>query len=209
MIQVSIVEDDRDIRNGMQKYLNDQGSMKCQSSHETVESLLTSLEAKNLPNVVLMDIELPGMTGIEGMRVIKQKYPQVDIMMFTIYHDAEKIFQSLCAGASGYLLKNTPLTEVKESIELLVAGGAPMSPQIARKVIEYFNPKKSPLESPLTPTEKRVVQSLVEGLSYKMIADVMNISMETVRFHIKNIYKKLHVHSRATAVRVALERKLV
>jgi len=204
MIQVSIVEDDKDIRNGIQKYLNGQNGMKCRSSHETVESLLTSLEVKDLPSVVLMDIQLPGMTGIEGMRVIKQKYPQIDIMMFTIYHDAEKIFQSLCAGASGYLLKNTPLNEVKESIELLAAGGAPMSPQIARKVIEYFNPKKSSAASPLTPTEKRVVQSLVEGLSYKMIADVMNISMETVRFHIKNIYKKLHVHSKAEVITKSL-----
>ena len=164
------------------------------------------LEADSLPDVVLMDIGLPGMSGIDGIRIIKDQHPDIDIIMLTVYHDSHKIFNSLCAGASGYLLKNTPLEEIKNSIETLHDGGAPMSPQIARKVIQYFQPGKKLLQkkSPLTPKEKEIVVGLVDGLSYKMIADRMDISIETVRYHIKNIYQKLHVHSKAEVISKSL-----
>jgi DNA-binding NarL/FixJ family response regulator len=205
MLNVAIIEDDEDIREGIRKYLNMQTGFSCRLAEESVEAFLPQLHGDNIPHVVLMDIGLPGMSGIDGSKLIKKTHPGIDIIMLTIYHDSHKIFEALRAGASGYLLKNTPLVEIKEAIEQLQAGGAPMSPQIARKVIEYFNPaNKRELESPLTAKEKEIVVGLVDGLSYKMIADRMSISVETVRFHIKNIYQKLHVHSKAEVITKSL-----
>jgi DNA-binding NarL/FixJ family response regulator len=152
-----------------------------------------------------MDLGLPGMSGIDGIKLVKEKYPDVDIVVFSVYNDPKRIFDSLCAGATGYLLKNTPLEEIKEGIELLSKGGSPMSPQIARKVIDHFNPAaKKKVESILSPKEKEIVVGLVDGLSYKLIADRMDISIETVRFHIKNIYRKLHVHGKAEVISKSL-----
>ena len=205
MITVAIVEDDRDIRDVIQKYLDSQEGFICRTALDSVEEFLAVLEEEIPPDVILMDIGLPGMSGIDGIRLIKQMFPNIDIVMLTIYHDSQKIFNSLCAGASGYLLKNTPLPEIKNGIEMLTAGGAPMSPHIARKLIHHFNPdKKVKRKSPLTLKEREIVVGLVDGLSYKMIADRMNISVETVRFHIKNIYQKLHVHSKAEVITKSL-----
>ncbi len=205
VISIGIVEDDNDIRNVIQKYLDSLPGFMCDIAVDSVEAVLPKLQEEILPDVVLMDIGLPGMSGIDGIRLIKERYPEIDIVMLTIYHDSQKIFNSLCAGASGYLLKNTPLPEIKSGIEGLRAGGAPMSPQIARKVIQYFGPnQKARKTSPLTPKEKEIVVGLVDGLSYKMIAARMNISVETVRFHIKNIYQKLHVHSKAEVITKSL-----
>ena len=148
---------------------------------------------------------MPGMSGIDGMKLIKREFPDIDIIMLTVYNDADKIFQSLCAGATGYLLKNTPLDEIREGIELLKKGGSPMSPQIARKVVEYFSTDKKALPSLLSEKENEIVIALVDGLSYKLIADRLNISIETVRFHIKNIYRKLHVHSKAEVISKSLK----
>lgn len=199
MIAVSIVEDDADIRNGITRYLSGQPGFKMLSSHPSAELFLAQMEQGLNPDIVLMDIQLPGMSGIEGIRILKRKWPQVDIAMLTVYHDEEKIFQSLCAGASGYLLKNTPLVELKNALTELNAGGAPMSPQIARKVIQYFSPKPKE-DDGLTSKERQVVQGLVDGLSYKLIASQMNVSIDAIRFHIKNIYKKLHVNSKGELV---------
>jgi DNA-binding NarL/FixJ family response regulator len=153
-----------------------------------------------------MDIGLPGMSGISGIKLIKEKYPEIDILMLTVHNDPHKIFQSLCAGATGYLLKTTPLTEIKRFIEELSLGGAPMSPQIARRVIEYFQEGKEERKpSPLTEKEKEIVLDLVDGLSYKMIADKQSVSIDTVRTHIKHIYNKLHVHSKADVIRKSLQ----
>lgn len=205
VISIGIVEDDNDIRNVIQKYLDSLPGFMCDIAVDSVEAVLPKLQEEILPDVVLMDIGLPGMSGIDGIRLIKERYPEIDIVMLTIYHDSQKIFNSLCAGASGYLLKNTPLPEIKSGIEGLRAGGSPMSPQIARKVIQYFGPtQKARKTSPLTPKEKEIVVGLVDGLSYKMIAARMNISVETVRFHIKNIYQKLHVHSKAEVITKSL-----
>lgn len=206
MILIGIVEDDEQIRQGIQTYLNQQGGFSCPVTYGSVEELLKHLPTAPLPNVLIMDIGLPGMSGIDGMKIIKEKYPDIDIVVFSVYNDPKRIFDSLCAGATGYLLKNTPLEEIKEGIGLLAQGGSPMSPQIARKVIEHFSPnKKKETPSPLSAKEKEIVVGLVDGLSYKLIADRMNISIETVRFHIKNIYRKLHVHGKAEVISKSLK----
>jgi DNA-binding NarL/FixJ family response regulator len=205
MIHVAIIEDDQVIRDGIQEYLNNQSDLICDTAKETVESFLAVLNNENIPDVILMDIGLPGMSGISGIKIIKEKYPGINILMFTIYHDSHKIFQSLCAGASGYLLKNIPFSEIKSAIEIVQSGGSFMSPQIARKVIDHFQEgRKKAVKSPLTKKEKEIVLGLVDGLSYKMIAEKGFISLETVRTHIKNIYKKLHVHCKAEVIRKSL-----
>ena len=206
MINVGIVEDDNEIREAISSYLNDQDNIRCDLAQESVEKFVRFLYPNKLPNVILMDIGLPGMSGISGIKLIKEKYPEIDILMLTVHNDPHKIFQSLCAGATGYLLKTTPLTEIKKFIEELAEGGAPMSPQIARRVIEYFQKEKEEKEpSPLTDKEKEIVLDLVDGLSYKMIADKQNITIETVRTHIKHIYHKLHVHCKADVIRKSLQ----
>jgi DNA-binding NarL/FixJ family response regulator len=205
MINVGIVEDNDKIRGLIQRYLDMQDELSCKAAMESVEDMLTYLEEKSRPDVLLMDIQLPGMSGIEGIGIIKEKYPEIEIIMLTVYHDSHKIFDSLKAGASGYLLKHTSLPEIKESIQKLAAGGAPMSPQIARKVIQHFNkPDKKETESDLTPREQDIVNGLVDGLSYKLIADRFDISIDTVRAHIRNIYKKLHVNSKAEVITKSL-----
>ncbi len=206
MAVIGIVEDNVKIRDLIQRYLDMQDGLECPVAVDSVEEMLVFLDKHMQPDVILMDIQLPGMSGIKGMEVIKDKYPDVDIIMLTIYHDSHKIFDSLKAGASGYLLKHTSLPEIREAIEMLLKGGAPMSPQIARKVITHFNdqkPKKNP-DSMLTSREQDIVNGLVDGLSYKMIADRFDISIDTVRAHIRNIYKKLHVNSKAEVIAKSL-----
>jgi len=206
MAIIGIVEDNKKIRDLIQRYLDMQKDMECPVAVDSVEEMLEYLEEHKHPDVMLMDIQLPGMSGIKGMEVIKGKYPEIEIIMLTVYHDSHKIFDSLKAGASGYLLKHTSLPEIKESIENLLKGGAPMSPQIARKVISHFNeeaPKKNE-DSMLTNREQDIVNGLVDGLSYKLIADRYDISIDTVRAHIRNIYKKLHVNSKAEVIAKSL-----
>jgi DNA-binding NarL/FixJ family response regulator len=205
MIKVAVVEDDTTIRKTICQYLASQSDLYCDMDFESVESMLHNLNSTNLPDVILMDIGLPGMSGISGIKIIKDKFPDVNIIMLTVYNDAQKVFQSLCAGATGYLLKNAPFADVKEAIELVHAGGATMSPPIARKVVDFFRPPKKANASPLTDKEKEIVMGLVDGLSYKMIADRECVSIETVRSHIKNIYKKLHVHSKAEVITKSLQ----
>ena len=205
MISVAIVEDDQEIRGLIEHYLDRREEFECPLACGSVEEFLERVTEENRPDQVLMDIGLPGMSGISGIRLIKERFPDIDVVMLTVYQDAHKIFDSLRAGASGYLVKNTPLREISESLKMLHQGGAPMSPQIARKVIEFFSATGSSAPaSPLSPREKEIVIGLVDGLSYKMIADRMSISPETVRFHIKNIYKKLHVHSKAEVIAKSL-----
>ena len=209
MAQVGIIEDNKKIRQLMQRYLDMQEDMSCPVAMESVEEMLDYLTTYPHPNVLLMDIQLPGMSGIEGMKIIQQKYPDIEIIMLTVYHDSHKIFDSLKAGASGYLLKHTSLPEIKDAIELLMQGGAPMSPQIARKVITHFNDRgQKQQESNLTNREQDIVNGFVDGLSYKLIADRLDISIDTVRAHIRNIYKKLHVNSKAEVIAKSLRGEL-
>jgi DNA-binding NarL/FixJ family response regulator len=206
MIHVAIIEDDHVIREGIQDYLNTQSDLACPIAKDSVEKYMAILDPDHLPDVILMDIGLPGMSGISGIKLIKEKYPDINIIMLTVYNDSNRIFQSLCAGASGYLLKNIPFSEILEAIRVVHQGGSSMSPQIARKVIEHFHEDRArhKPDSPLTSREKEIVLGLVDGLSYKMIADRTSISLETVRTHIKNIYKKLHVHCKAEVIRKSL-----
>jgi|SRR5690625_190334 len=202
-----IVEDNKKIRGLIQRYLDMQDDLSCPVAVDSVEEMLEYLEEHTGPDVILMDIQLPGMSGIKGISIVKDQYPDIEIIMLTVYHDSHKIFKALRAGASGYLLKHTSLPEIKESILKLAGGGAPMSPQIARKVITHFQeetPKKDP-ESNLTPREHDIVNGLVDGLSYKMIADRYDISIDTVRAHIRNIYRKLHVNSKAEVIAKSLK----
>lgn len=204
---VGIVEDNKKIRDLIQRYLDMQDGLSCPVAVDSVEEMMDYLEEHPQPDVILMDIQLPGMSGIKGISLIKKKYSNIDIIMLTVYHDSHKIFNALRAGASGYLLKHTSLPEIKESILKLLDGGAPMSPQIARKVINHFqeNAPQKDSDSDLTPREHDIVNGLVDGLSYKMIADRYDISIDTVRAHIRNIYKKLHVNSKAEVIAKSLK----
>jgi len=209
MANIGIIEDNKKIRQLIQRYLDMQDGMDCTVAVESVEEMLEYLESYPKPDVMLMDIQLPGMTGIEGMKIFQEKYPEIEIIMLTDYHDSHKIFDSLKAGASGYLLKHTSLPEIKEAIDLLLSGGAPMSPQIARKVITHFNETgQKQTQSNLTAREQDIVNGLVDGLSYKMIADRLSISIDTVRAHIRNMYKKLHVNSKAEVIAKSLRGEL-
>jgi len=213
MISIALIEDHPDFRGALQKYLQTQADFICKVAVPSVEDYLATVDAQYPPEVILMDLGLPGVSGINGIKLIRGRCAQVDIMVLTVFNDANKIFDALCAGATGYLLKDTPLSKIKESVEILHAGGAPMSPPIARKVIEHFRlaprlPKKlvaacAP-QSPLTEREKEVVLGLVENLSYKMIADRLQISLDTVREYIKRIYRKLHVNSKVEVVSKSL-----
>ena len=206
MIKVGIIEDDDFIRENIRKYLNRQENFLCDIAEESFEKFLPKLAAEGPIDIALADIGLPGISGISGIKILKRDYPGINIIMLTVYNDSTRIFNSLCAGASGYLLKNTPLEEIKKAIEELDSGGAPMSPEIARKVIEYFNPKKTDnYKSTLTSKENEIVNLMVDGLSYKMIADKIGISIDTVRFHIKNIYRKLHVNSKGEVISKSLK----
>jgi DNA-binding NarL/FixJ family response regulator len=159
----------------------------------------------------LMDIEMPGTTGIEGVAKIKAKFPGIKILMETIFEDDDKIFNSICAGAEGYILKGTPPVEILEAIKEIKEGGSPMTPSIANKVLKMLTKNDSvlPEEFNLTRREKEILVCLVAGMSYKMIADECNISMDTVNMHIKNIYKKLQVHSKSEAVVKAVKKRIV
>jgi DNA-binding NarL/FixJ family response regulator len=206
MIHVAIIEDDIEIREAIETYLNQQEDIHCSWSQDSVENFLRQLNGIHIPDIILMDIGLPGMSGISGIKIIKERYPEIDIVMLTVHNEPHKIFQSLCAGATGYLLKTTPFIEIKKAIEEIKSGGAPMTPQIARRVIEYFQKEsESRTDSLLTDKEKEIVLNLVDGLSYKMIADKQHVSIETIRTHIKHIYAKLHVHCKADVIRKSLQ----
>lgn len=166
------------------------------------------------PDVVMMDIEMPEVSGIEGVKIIKKEFPNLNVLMQTSYEDDDKVFSAICAGASGYILKNTPVPRILESIVEVYQGGSPMSPSVARKVLGFLQqpPVAIPKEVPdykLSNREKEVLSCLVSGMSYKMIADHCHISYETVRSHMKNIYEKLHVVSMTEAVVKAINQGLV
>lgn len=212
MIKVVIVEDNNTIREGLKLLIDGTDGYKCIANYSVCEDLLS--EVKNLEvDVILMDIDLPGISGIEGMKRLKEISPDYTILILTIYDENELIFEALCAGASGYLVKKTPPAKLLEAIKEANEGGAPMTSNIARKVVDFFQ-KTQPIQKKeesiqLTKREKEVLSGLVDGSSYKAIADLLNISLDTVRFHFRNIYKKLHVHSQSEAVVKAIKEGLV
>lgn len=212
MINVVVVEDNDTIREGLKILIDGTAGYSCIGSYSKCETMLKNIQKSN-PDILLMDIGLPGMSGIEGIRKVKSILPELTILVLTIYEENELVFDAICAGASGYLVKKTPPSKLIEAIEEAYKGGAPMSSNIARKVIEIFREKKSTngKENPnnLTPREKEILSKLVEGSNFKAIADSFSISIDTVRFHFKNVYKKLHVHSQSEAVSKAIREKLI
>jgi DNA-binding NarL/FixJ family response regulator len=200
-INVLIVEDDPEIRDWMQSVLKQADGINCLLAFPDAESCLKLYE-KNNPDVVIMDIHLPGMNGIECIKKIKPLKPRVQFIMFTVFEDDENVFESLCAGASGYILKNATPEKLVEAIKELYAGGSPMSSSIARRVISSFQKPDSNQSqyNKLTPREKELLDLLSKGYRYKEIAERMFISVETVRTHIRNIYEKLQVQSRTEAL---------
>lgn len=205
MIYVSVVEDDQEIRKSLSLLINNSEGYKCISNFSDCETALKELPG-NPPDVLLMDISLPGMSGIEGVRRLKEKIPDLDVIMLTVHSDDELVFESLCAGAFGYLLKNIEPEKLIESIKEVREGGAPMSTNVARRIVNSFRVEPS---AELTQREIDVLTNLCKGQSYKRIADTLKISEGTIHFHMKNIYKKLQVHSKSEAVAKALKQKLV
>jgi DNA-binding NarL/FixJ family response regulator len=212
MINVAIVEDNHTIREGLAALINGTTGYKCIASYVDCEKFLIEFE-KIEPDVVLMDIALPGMNGIECVKIATEKKPELAILMLTIYEESDKVFDALCAGACGYLVKKTPPSRLLEAIKEVSEGGSPMSSRIAREVINAFkkgiiSPEEEQ-EYKLSVREKEVLYQLAEGNNYQEIADELFISVDTVRHHIRNIYKKLHVHSRSEAVAKAIRKKLI
>jgi DNA-binding NarL/FixJ family response regulator len=200
-INVSIVEDDDGIRDSLAVLLNGAENIRCVSTHRSAEEALKQIPIKN-PDVVLMDINLPNMSGIDCVRKLKMTLPKTQILMLTMYEDAGQIFNSLAAGAGGYLLKRTSPAKLLEAIEEVYRGASPMSGKIARIVVEYFQNTKaaSPEAENLSKREREILELLAKGFRDKEIADSLTISVDTVHSHLKNIYEKLHVHSRTEAV---------
>jgi len=209
-IRVVIVEDDRATREGLAMLIDGTPGYRSVGRFRSVEDALSSA-GRETPDVLLLDIHLPGMLGTEGIGVLKEKYPSVQILMLTINADEDSVFESICNGACGYLLKNTPPSKLLEAISETHNGGAPMSPEIARKVVTLFQKTGPPakLDEQLTPQEMRLLRLLVEGHTYQGAADLLKISIHTARNYIRNIYDKLHVHSKSEAVTKALRSRII
>jgi DNA-binding NarL/FixJ family response regulator len=209
-ITVAIIEDQREVREGLTMLINGTRGFRCMGSFRSMEEALR-LIGNQLPDVLLTDIGLPGMSGIEGIRILKERYPDLPIMALTIYDDEAEIFDALCAGASGYLLKDTQPARLLECLREVISGGAPMSPEVARRVVKLFRAFRPPERAShnLTPQETELLKLLVEGHNYKTAAAELAISIHTVSFHLRNIYEKLQVHSKSEAVAKALRERLV
>lgn len=209
-IKVVIIEDQREVRDGLTVLINGTPGFRCTGSFRSVEAALAGF-GREEPDVVVTDIGLPGMSGIEGIRFLREKHAELPFIALTVYDDDERVFEALCAGAYGYLLKNTPPAKLLDCLREVVAGGAPMSPEIARRVVKLFRDFRPPEKTDchLTSQEKELLKLLVEGHSYKTAASRLNITTNTVSFHLRNIYSKLQVHSKTEAVAKALRERLV
>lgn len=208
--RVALVEDDRSTREGLRLLIHGSPSFVCQGAYGSVEEALAGL-ARDTPDVLLMDINLPGMSGREGVRIVKERWPAIEVLMLSVYGEQESVFESICNGAAGYLLKKTPPARLLEAIQEARAGGSPMSPEIARKVVMLFRktPRPDPEDRRLTPRELQLLALLAEGHAYAEAADLLGVHENTVRNHIRSIYDKLHVHSKSEAVSKALRQGLI
>jgi DNA-binding NarL/FixJ family response regulator len=207
MISVAIVDDETGLRQSIATFINGTPGFRCVSAYSSAEAALRGLPADR-PDVVLMDIHMAGMDGIECVQRLKATLPDIQIVMLTVYEDTDQIFKALAAGASGYLLKRLTPTKLLEAIKEVHAGGSPMSSSIARKVVASFQ-KADPAadkEALLSPREQAVLDSVSQGLAYKQIADQMGISVTTIRTYLRRVYEKLHVQSRSEAVAKYLQR---
>ena len=210
-IKVAIFEDNKGLRQGLFQLINGSDGFQCVGAFEDCLNLLQDIE-QSKPDVVLMDIQMPGINGIEAVRILREKHPHLKILMQTIFEDSEKIFQSILAGASGYILKNTSPARILDFIKETFDGGGPMSPSVATKVLKMVasqSPSDGIVTFDLSEREREILSCLVKGMSYKLIADACSISIDTVRGHIRNIYEKLHVHSKSEAVAKAIRGKIV
>ena len=206
MISVVLVEDNKDLREGLKIILNEhKDEFNCLATFADAESAAKKIPELK-PEVVLMDINLPGMSGIDCLKQLRVVLPELDVIMLTVFADDKTVFDSLCAGACGYITKNASPEEILDAIREVKKGGAPMSARIARMVVGSF---KNFEATSLTEREREVLEQLCKGKSYKMVADALFISHDTVRHHIKNIYKKLQVHSVSEAILVAMKKKIV
>ena len=210
IIKVAIVEDRREIRDALTMLINGTEGFHCCGAYRTMEEALDKIKGE-IADVVLSDIGLPGISGIEGIRILKERYPDLTVLMLSVYDDDERIFDALCAGACGYLLKRTSPARLIESLKEAVQGGAPMSPEVARRVVALFRDIRPPerADYQLTPHETRLLKLLVEGHNYKTAAAELGVSFHTIHFHVRNIYEKLQVHSKSEAVSKALRNRIV
>jgi DNA-binding NarL/FixJ family response regulator len=210
-IKVVLFEDNTNLRRGLATLINGSDGFACVAAFGNCDNLVRNI-TESKPDVILMDIEMPGMNGIEAVRILKPQFPGIRILMETIFEDDEKVFDSICSGAEGYILKNTPPSQILEAIREIHEGGAPMTPSIASKVLAMFKAGtsfSSDESHNLTDREMEVLKFLVEGMSYKLIAEKCFVSIDTISSHVKNIYKKLHVHSKTEAVAKAIKGKIV
>ena len=210
-IRVIAFDDNKDLRDMFRLLVDAQADMVCVAVHPDLSQLMRDIDAAR-PDVIVMDIQLPGMNGIDGVRAIKARHPGARILMQTVFDDEDKVFDAICAGASGYILKTAPVEEITKAIRAGHAGGAPMTPAIAMKVLSRFRANETATSAEhygLSDREKEVLTLLVRGRSYKMIAEELGISYHTVDSHMRKIYDKLHVHSNAEAVSKALSRRIV
>jgi len=205
-IRIAIVEDDAEIRETLGLIINGSEGFSCENLYPDAESAIEDLP-NHAVNVVLMDIELPGISGIEAVRKLNPNMSKTDFIMLTVKQDDESVFNSLCAGATGYLMKDIPPKDLLNKITEVVKGGAPMSSNIARQVINSFNVPSVP--SPLSKRETEILRLLCNGMNYRSIATELFLSSHTVKTHVKNIYRKLHVHTRAEAVTKAIKDNLL
>lgn len=204
------MEDVRSLREGLRMLIDGSDGFSCVGSFRTMEEALDKI-GSILPDVILADIGLPGMNGIDGVRIIKERHPSLTVLMLTVYEDDERIFDALCAGASGYLVKKTPPVRLLEGIKEAADGGSPMSPEIARRVVNLFREIRPRDRSDhlLTQHELRLLKLLVEGHNYKTAAAELGVTVNTVCFHIKHIYEKMQVHSKSEAVAKALRNRII
>ena len=209
-LRVAIIEDHREFRDYLTALVSGTEGFRCTGSFRSVEEALARISA-DAPDVVLIDIGLPGMTGIEGITLLKEQHPKMLMLTLTVYDDDERIFDALCAGASGYLLKKTQPARLVESVKEAAQGGAPMSPEVARRVIRLFREVRPPRRADydFTPHEVRILKLLVEGHNYKTAAAKLEVTPSTINFHLQNIYQKLQVHSKTEAVAKALRNRLI
>jgi DNA-binding NarL/FixJ family response regulator len=212
-LNVMIVEDQRDVREGLTVLIHGTPGFRCTRSYRTMEEALRGMATvtDDRPDVILTDIGLPGMSGIDGIAALRKQFADLPILALTVYDSDDKVFDALCAGASGYLLKNTPPARLLESLQEVAGGGAPMSPEVARRVVRLFREFRPAKEATyhLTRQENELLKLLADGHHKKTAAHEMGISVNTISFHLKHIYEKLQVHSKTEAVAKALRERLV
>jgi len=205
MIKVAIIEDNHDLRNRLKEFMGKSESMECISAVDSIEKFMKYYTSDRKPDIILTDIGLPGISGIEGIPHLRKLDASIEVIMLTVYQDPDKIFKAICAGATGYLLKDLSFGELEtQLVSIREKGGSILSPQVARRVLDYFQPSSGNVQTKkdkLSDKEQKIVVFLVDGLSYQKIADHMGMSIDGIRYHIKNIYKKLQVTSKAEVIK--------